>query len=210
VSWFVDQPEQPSQAAQLEGRTSRAIRDLAVPLKRVLDATAGGISRATQLEELAAWFMACSEPSAHALAWAGSGLGGARHFGVPEADPDATEANVSWWEGPPAPVDTTLRKLGRASPPPPPKPVPDRRRERQLLREAQARARAADDAASLGLVHALQIARPLDEAEIAVLLRLLSRALHTRRPAAGTAHIVRGTLVLEGHNLQVTPSGAPA
>jgi uncharacterized protein (TIGR02677 family) len=224
VAWFVGQPERPSQAAQLEERTSRAIRDLALLLKRVLDATAGGVSRATQLEALARWFMACpDDAAAHALAAASSGMSGARHFGAPEADPDATGPSMGWWDAPPSPVDTTLRKLGRTSAPPPPQPLPNRSRESQLLRLQQRAAREADAAAGRALVQTLALGRPLDDAELAVLLRLLSRALHTRRPASGSAHTVRGglrlrvlparghavvptvrgTLILEDHHLEV-------
>ena len=228
-SWFMDTTDQPSQAAQLEERTSRAIRDLAVLLKRVLDATAGGISRATQLEDLAAWFMACPDDStAHTLAAAASGLVGARHFGGPEADPDATAPTVSWWDAPPSPIDTTLRKLGRRSASPPAKPVPDKRKEKRLLRQRQAAERESNAKAGLSLVHALEIERPLTTEELTVLLRLLSRALHTRRAAAGSTDTVRGrlrlrvvpdehhtaiptdrgTLVVQDHRVEVSSSKA--
>jgi uncharacterized protein (TIGR02677 family) len=229
-SWFVDTPEQPSQAAQLEERTSRAIRDLAVLLKRVLDATAGGISRATQLEELAEWFIGCSDDdSAHALAAASSGLLGARHVGAPDADPDATAPSTSWWDAPPSPVDTTLRKLGRRSAAPPARPIPNRRREKQVLRQRQAAERESNAKAGISLVRAMDMDRPLNPEELTVLLRLLSRALHTRRPASGGAHTVRGrlrlrvvpakhhtairtdhgTLIVEDHRVEVSSSEAP-
>lgn len=225
--WFVDLPERPSQAAQLEERTNRAIRDLAVLLKRVLDATAGGISRASQLEDLAAWFLACpDEASAHALAAASSGLMGACHFGVPDAEPDAVPPSTSWWEAPPAAVDTTLRKRGKRSGAPPPSPVPDKRKEQRILREKQVSERTARAEAEQSLVRAFELEHTLTAAEFAVLLRLLSRALHTRRPASGIARTVRGrlrlrvvpdqartavltesgTLVVEDHRVEVTAS----
>lgn len=201
LAWFIGRPEQPSHAAQLEERMSRAIRDLAVLLKRVLDTTAGGISRASQLEELATWFAELPDDhTAHALAAAASGLDGCRHVGVPEADPDATAPTTSWRDGTPAPVDTTLRKQGRASAPPPPRPVPERRREQTLLRQRQQQRRDAVRAAGDGLIHAFDVGRPLEELELRLLLRLLSRALHTRSAASGSAHTVRGRL-----RLRVTP-----
>lgn len=229
-AWFLDAPGQPSQAAQLEERTSRAIRDLAVLLKRVLDTTAGGISRATQLEDLAAWFMACpDDETAHALAAAASGLRGVLHFGAPEADPDATSPSTSWLDAPPSPVDITLRKRGRRSASPPAGPIPNKQKQKRILRQRQADERASNAKAGLSLVHALDLDRPLSPEELAVLLRLLSRALHTRRPAAGSAQTVRGrlrlrvipepqhtaiqtelgTLLVEGHRVEVSSSGAP-
>jgi len=214
VAWFLERPGRPSQAALLEDRTNRAIRDLAVLLKRVLDVTAGGVSRGTQLELLAAWFAACpSDEEAHALAGLLSGLRAARHFGTPEADIDTTAPNESWWAAEPAPVDVTLRRHGRASSPGTPRAVPERTREKRVLSMRQAARRRREDTASGALLQAMTIGRPLDRDELRVLLRLLSRALHTRRPAEAMAGTTRGALRLriepaEGDMLVLTTRGA--
>jgi len=226
VAWFADRPGRPSQASMLEERTSRAIRDLAVLLKRVFDANAGGVSRATQLEDLAAALVACpDDATAHALVNATSGLRSARHFGVPLSGD--LDAGLSWWDAPPAAIDTTLRKRGRASPAAPPKPIPDRRLEQNVVRQRLLAQRDASAQAGRELVQALELTRPLREAELQVLLRLLARALHSRGPEATVAHTVhgrlrltlspsdrdttvpteRGTLVLPKHALRVEAAG---
>ena len=226
VAWFEASPRTPSQAATLEERTTRAIRDLTGLLRRVFDATAGGVSRATRLDELAAWFVACPhDAAAHALAHATSGLQRARHFGGAEVD--EIEPSTSWWDAAPAPVDTLLRKRGRTASPPPPTPLPDRARASLRLRARQRAAREADQLASEGLVASLGDMTPLDDAQLAVLLRLLSRALHARGAAHTQAQTVhgrlrmtltqaagdtvvptrRGTLRLVGFHLAVEPSG---
>ncbi len=199
-------------------------------LKRVLEATAGGVSRATQLEDLARWIAACpTDDEAHALVGLVSGLQGARHFGTPDLEPDEIDPSESWWSAPPAPVDTTLRHYGRTASPGTPKAVPDRRKEKTFLRRRQEDRRRKEDEASRALLASMTQCRPLDERELRVLLRLLSRALTTRRPAQTTIQTVRGrlrlrieaaeqdtlvrttrgTLLLEGHHLEVTESGAP-
>jgi uncharacterized protein (TIGR02677 family) len=213
VGWFVDAAEEPSQANLLEARTIRAIRDLAALLKRVLDSASGGVSRATWLEDLAAWFVACpDDDAASALASATSGLRCARHFGVPEPDPEAVHPSTPWADAAPAPVDTSLRRRGRPSPPSPPAALPDLRRETRLLRDRQQARREAEAAAASRLDPALREERPLDDLELTLLLRLLTRALQTRRPAEGTAETTRGRVRLrlepsEGDAAVVTERG---
>ncbi len=230
VGWFVDRRDQPCQATLLGERTNRAIRDLAVLLERVLEATAGGVSRATQLELLAEWVLACPDDThATALIGAFSGICAARHFGAPDDDPEATAPNTSWWEASPAPVDMTLRKRGKPASPGRPGAIDDRRKDREILRLRQARRRQQQARASEAMVDALQQARPLDEMELSVLLRLLSRALHSRAAASTSARTThgrlrlrlvpaedgtvvptcRGTLVLEGLHLAVERSSDP-
>ena len=194
VAWFEDTPGRPSQAASLDERTTRAIHDLTTLLRRVFDATAGGVSRASRLEELAGWFMACpDDATAHALAGATSGVSRARHFGTFTVDEDV-EPSTSWWDAPPAPVDTTLRKRGRTSAPGPPQPIADRAAASRHLRRRQQARQDVDRAASGALVNSLLHLKPLAAAELQVLLRLLSRALHARTATSTTAHTVRGRL----------------
>lgn len=197
VGWFVDRPGAPSQASTLVERTSRAIRDLAVMLRRVIEATSGGVSRATQLELLAEWIVACpGDDEAHALVQLTSGLRRARHFGGALEHPDQEESSTSWWEAPPARVDTTLRKTGKRSAAPPPSPVADRRKEKEVLRWRQAQRREAKARARQSMAEALGLERPLTREERVMLQRLLTRALHARRPAEGVARTTEGSLRL--------------
>lgn len=198
VSWFLGRPDRPSQADLLEERTNRAIRDLAVLLERVLEATAGGVSRASQLELLAEWVLACpGDDEATALVEAFSGVRSARHWGTPDRDPEDAAPGLSWWDSTPAPIDMTLRKRGHASSPGRPGALAQRPVERRLLRLRQEARRREQAGAAEGLFQALKLQRPLDELELAVLLRLLTRALHARRAVATTARTTRGRLRLE-------------
>ena len=194
VQWFDDSTGGRSKATSLVERTTRAIRDLTDLLQRVIDATSGGVSRARRLEELAGWFIACPDDSvAHALASVTSGLRGVQHIGVVHADP-SIEPSVSWWDAEPATVDTTLRKHGKSSPITPPKPIPDRRQANEVLRWRQLERRRQEAEAQKRLAVAVNMQTPLDPNERAVLLRLLSRTLHSRGPKDGKATSVYGRL----------------
>lgn len=193
-AWFDDSAGRRSQASSLVDRTTRAIRDLTGLLRRVVDATSGGVSRSRRLEELAHWFVDCpSDDEAHALAGATSGLATVQHIGVAHADP-SVEPTASWWDAPPAQVDTTLRKRGRTSSYSPPKPLPDRSQAAAALRVRQQTQRAQNAAAQERLVHCLTTDEPLDTTELAVLLRLLSRTLHSRNPVDERVSTVYGRL----------------
>lgn len=183
--WFVGSGAQPSLAEDLDLRTTRAIRDLAALLRRISDARRGGVSRSVQLELLARWFVALGDDDAHALFSLAFGLRSARHLTIAEGEP--VEGSPSWWETPGVSVDTTLRKHGKHGSPGRPALLRDVRAATERARAAQARLR--DDARSA--THALGSAplpgRVLTDPELAVLLRLLDRALQTRQPATGSA-----------------------
>ena len=227
-SWFLDRGATPSQAHRLEERTTRAIRDLSGLLRRVIQATAGGVSRASRLEDLAAFFVSCpDDEAAHALAFATSGLARARHVSAP-SDEDVDPA-TSWWDAPPAPIDSTLRKRQRGSATAPPKPIPDRSAAALRLRARQREDRAREQAASTSLAASIVDCAPLDAIQTDVLLRLLSRALHARgasdrstrtvhgrlrlslepRDGGSLVPTCRGVLHLPDHLLTVEPSGSP-
>ena len=228
-AWFVDRGNATSQASRLEERTTRAIRDLSSLLRRVIHATAGGVSRASRFEDLAGWFVACpSDDAAHALAYATSGLARARHLSAPSEE--EVEPSTSWWRAPAAPVDTTLRKRQRASATAPPKPIADRSAQARRLRLRQQERRAREQAARESLAASMVACAPLDPTQTDVLLRLLSRALHARGARASAAQTVhgrlrltltpssrgslvptsRGVLHLPDHELRVEPSGRGA
>lgn len=199
--WFVGSGEQPSRAEGLDARTTRAIRDLAALLRRVSDARRGGVSRAAQLELLARWFVALPDDDAgHALFSLTFGLRSARHLSIAEAE--ASEGAPSWWDAAPVPVDTTLRKRGQHGSPGRPAPLRDVRAAAAHARAEQARLRAETRQATQALGAAPLIERVLTDAELAVLLRLLDRALQTRRPAAGSV------AVSDGVRLRLTPDAA--
>lgn len=231
VGWFQDAPGTTSKASELGHRTTRAIAALAELLRRVLEVTAGGVSRVTEFELLAAWFMACpDEVSAHALAGLTSGARSARHLGAAHADPETISAQTSWWSAPPASVETTLRRHHKRPSAGRPMPIARKDAAEAMLAERQQRVRAALERARSALPLSLVDGSPLDDDQLRVLLRLLDRALRSRKPAAATIETVhgrlslrvrradtdarvatlRGTLVLPGAELRIHGGGASA
>lgn len=209
AAWFTPIEGQPSRAESLDGRTTRAIRDLAALLRRVADARKGGVSRAVHLEVLARWFAVLpSDDAAHALFSVTFGTRSARHLSLAEADPDAVAGATSWWEAPPVKVETLLRRRGQRGSAGRPAPVRDMREAQQRARSQQTAAREQLRRDQSGLVEARRAARALSDGELALLLRLLDRALSTRRPAMG--RVARGDpaagATLERVRLRLSPA----
>lgn len=133
-AWFAAEH---SPLAALDSHVSVAI-DWVLRMARLLsDRGRQRVDRHAEFRALARLFDRLDDDDAHA-AWAAAfGLFGARHLGVPEADPDRFGAAHSWWAADPAPVLGYLRKPGRT---PAPvgrvKPLADTSHARQLAAEA--------------------------------------------------------------------------
>ncbi|MFR9779406.1 TIGR02677 family protein [Micromonospora sp. MS34] len=203
-SWLAPPgPEGVSEADRLADATIGAIGDVLALLRRVTEARRGGVSRESQLRHLAAWFTrAGSQEAAHALFDVVFGLGGPRHVAVAHPDPEAIPTRLSWWEAPAVELSRTLVATGRAPGTGRGRPARVDRGEdrRHRLRADQlARERQLADAAGVLAEEGLDGLR-LDEAQTAVLLRLLDIALAARvggaarAPLAAAAHGVRLTL----------------
>jgi uncharacterized protein (TIGR02677 family) len=189
VAWFVAAPGRPATIDRLDARTTAAIADLASLLRQVTEARRSGVSRDAQLRGLAAWCWAAeSDQDAAALWSAAFGLRSARHLSVARDDPDLVRADRSWWDSPPVAVSTTLREHGKAPSPGRPAPLPDDWAARELARRRQLAARAAEADAARRLAADRLDGRALDDREVALLLRLLDRALQTRTVVAGRVH----------------------
>jgi uncharacterized protein (TIGR02677 family) len=208
VAWFIGGPEQRATIDRLDARTTGAIADLAALLRQVTEARRSGVSRDAQLRELAAWCWATETDGDAAALWAAaSGLRSARHLAGARDDPDLVRGDRSWWGSPPIGVATTLREHGRSPSPGRPAPLPDDRAARELGHRRQLAARAAEAEAAEALVtdHAGQ--RILDDREVALLLRLLDRALQTRTVVSGRVHAA-GTVAGLRLRLRPDPAGA--
>jgi uncharacterized protein (TIGR02677 family) len=190
-----------SEADRLSGATMAAIGDVLALLRRVTEARRGGVSRESQLRHLAAWFTAVgSDDAAHALFDVVFGLGGPRHVGVSHADPESIATRLSWWEAPAVELSRTLVQSGRAPGQGNGRPARLERSEaaRRHLRQRQLAEERVHVEAAAAL--AGDEAQDLDEAQAAVLRRLLDIALAARAagradtPVAAAAFGVRLTL----------------
>lgn len=209
AAWFTAVEGRPSRSEALDGRTTRAIRDLAALLRRVAESRNGGVSRAVHLEVLARWFAVLpSDEAAHALFSVTFGTRSARHVSIAEPDRDSPSAGKSWWEAPPVKVETSLRRRGQRGSAGRPAPVRDTREVLWRARVRQAAEREQLRRDQSGLVEARSAARPLSVGELDLLLRLLDRAFSTRRPVVG--QVARGGLVggatLERVRLRLAPA----
>ncbi|MFP4311822.1 MAG: TIGR02677 family protein [Nitriliruptoraceae bacterium] len=186
VAWFVGGPDDRATIDRLDARTTSAIADLAALLRQVTEARRSGVSRDAQLRELAAWCWAAPSDTDAAALWSlAAGVRSARHLAIAADDPEATRADRSWWQAPPVPVSTTLREHGRAPSPGRPAPLPDDRLAREYGRRRQLAQRAAQAEAARSLLDAPLHDRVLIDQEVALLLRLLDRALQTRTVTSG-------------------------
>jgi uncharacterized protein (TIGR02677 family) len=225
--------EATSEADRLADATVAAIGDVLALLRRVTEARRGGVSRESQLRHLAAWFTGVgSEAAAHALFDAVFGLGGPRHAGVAYPDPEAIPTRSSWWEAPAVELSRTLVQSGRAPGQGNGRPARVDRSDtaRRHLREQQLADERRFVEAAAGLADDDRLAADLDEAQTAVLHRLLDVALAARAggragtplaaaafgvrlvltPAPGqftTVHTKGGRLHIDGYTLRFTAAG---
>jgi uncharacterized protein (TIGR02677 family) len=203
--WFIGETGAPSTAERLDALTAHAIADLLSLLRRVMHGRRGGVSRESQLQFLARWFVdAASEDDAHALFGAAFGMRSARHLAIAHGDVDAMPIGRSWWTAPPVQVSATLRAHGKPPSPGRPGQLRDNSAARaKALAQQQAR-RAAEAAAAESLATTGIIGRVLGEDELALLLRLLDVGLQTRGSyATGDTPQRAGQLLAEGQLLNI-------
>lgn len=203
--WFVGEPGAPSTAERLDALTAHAIADLLSLLRRVMHGRRGGVSRESQLQFLARWFVAAaSEADAHALFGAAFGMRSARHLAIAQADVDSMPIGRSWWTAPPVEVSATLRAHGKPPSPARPGLLRDNAVARAAALAQQQARRAAEAVAAESLATAGITGRVLGEDELALLLRLLDVGLQTRGGyAGGDAQQQAGQLLAEGQLLNI-------
>lgn len=185
-AWFAAGDGGESRAAGLRDATRTAVSGIIALLRQVTEAQRGGVNRSSQLRHLAAWvFGAPDEGAAHALMSAAFGLRSARHLGGVHDDAEAISQRSTWWDAPGVEVSVTLFRRGKAPTPGVPQPVRAHAGLRADLRRRQAEEREAERAAAGRLLAGGAHDRVLDEAEVRVLLRLLTLATEARTVVAG-------------------------
>lgn len=111
-SWFL---ERQSPLEALNGQLRAAIDWILRGARRLRERHMQRINRASEYRALACLFDgAPNEDACHAIFDAAFGLFGARHYSVPEEDPELAGPTDSFWDASPAPVQGYLRRPGRS------------------------------------------------------------------------------------------------
>ena len=201
VSWFRAVPGLRARCAadELERTTATAIAELAALLRHLTQSRSRGISRDAELAHLAAWIAAAPDDRhATALFQAAFALSPARHLSVIDADAEPVPASVSWWDAEPVEVAGTLRTRGTGPRPGRPAPLPDDSAGRRLAEHRHADQRGVESRAAAALATVDLDAGELGDAQLRLLLRLLTRALRTGVTVSGTAtSVTSGPVVLK-------------
>ena len=189
VGWF-DASHGPTTVAELDRRTTTAVRELTGLLRRLLEAWGRGASRATDMVELARWFWALEElpdgaPAAHALFGATFGLAGCRHLSRSADEFGDVTPSTSWVDAPRVAVPKSLRATGRRSSPGNSASVPDNRAAREQLRRIRLDQVEREQAAVDLLALAGLEGRVLSNPEFEVLMRLIDTTLVEGVPVSG-------------------------
>jgi hypothetical protein len=220
-----------SRAEGLRTATRAAVSGVIALLRQVTEAQRGGVNRSSQLRHLAEWVWGTpDEPAAHALMTAAFNLRTARHLGAAHDDAEQISTRASWWDAPGVEISVTLFKKGKPPAVGVPQPARNNTAVKAELRRRQAAARAAERAAAGRLLSDGAHQRVLDDAEVKVLLRLLTLATESRAIVAGrlagasggndvltlrlvpdsrgsTVATTTGTLYLPGVRLELEPAG---
>ena len=231
-AWFIDDGTSQSQTAQLAAATRAGISSVIALLRQLTESQRGGVNRSTQLKHLARWVYDVPDTdAAHALMSAAFNLRLARHAGGVHDDTDLISPRLSWPDAPGVEVAMTLFRRGKAPSPGLPQRLQASKGARAELRVRQAEQRKREREAAQRLLG--NAGQQLGEAETAVLLKLLTRALEARTVVAGrvaggtgaddvlilrlipseqgsqvrTAH---GILHLPGLRLEIGPARRPA
>jgi uncharacterized protein (TIGR02677 family) len=214
-TWFVAGPAGPagpaapatygSRAAELGHATRAGVSTVIALLRQITEAQRGGVNRATQLRHLAGWVTNVADDDAgHALMSAAFNLRLARHLGGVHDDTDLISPRLSWQNAPGVEIAVPLFRRGKV----PGSGVPQRIHAqpglRAELRRRQAGHRAAERQAGRQLLRADLAEAVLDEAQTAVLLKLLTRALEARSVVAG--QITGGTGANDVLTLRLLPA----
>ena len=226
-----DHTDQQSRAEGLRTATRAAVSAVIALLRQVTEAQRGGVNRSSQLRHLAEWvFNTPDEGAAHALMSAAFNISSARHLGGAHDDAEQISSRSAWWDAPGVEISVTLFRRGKAPTPGVPQPVRANPAIKAELRRRQAAERQAGREAAQRLLRSGAHERVLDDAELKVLLRLLTLATEARTVVAGrlatasggndvlTMRLIpthagssvrtkNGVLHLPGFELQVEPAG---
>lgn len=189
VAWFAAVDGR-SRVAELDRRTTTAVRELTGLLRRLMEVRGRGASRATDMVDLARWFWGLHErpdgtAAAHALFDVCFGLGGSRHLARTLDEPDDHPPSTPWVDGPRVLVPSSLRDRGRVPSPGSTAAVPDDRRDRERMRRREQHLLDAEQTATRSLAAGALGTRVLSAAELGALLRLVDLALVAGVPVAG-------------------------
>jgi uncharacterized protein (TIGR02677 family) len=230
-AWFAPDDTAESRAEGLRTATRSAVSAVIALLRQVTEAQRGGVNRSSQLRHLAEWvFNTPDEGAAYALMSAAFNISSARHLGAAHDDAEQISSRSAWWDAPGVEISVTLFRRGKAPTPGVPQPARTNPAIKAELRRRQAAERQAGREAAQRLLRSGAHDRVLDEAEMKVLLRLLTLATEARTVVAGrlaaasggndvlTMRLIRdeagssvrtknGILHLPGFRLQVEPAG---
>jgi len=220
-----------ARAEGLRTATRAAVSAVIALLRQVTEAQRGGVNRSSQLRHLAEWvFNTPDEGAAYALMSAAFNISSARHLGGAHDDAEQISSRAAWWDAPGVEISVTLFRRGKAPTPGVPQPARANAAIRAELRRRQAAQRQAEREAAQRLLLSGAHERVLDDAEMKVLLRLLTLATEARTVVAGrlasgsggndvlTMRLVpnkagssvltkSGVLHLPGFELQLVPAG---
>src|SRR5260370_540772 len=185
-AWFADDAVTESKAAGLRTATPPAVsRVIALP-RQVPEAQRRGVNRSSQLRHLAEWvFNTPDEGAAYALMSGAFNIRSARHLGGAHDDDEQISSRATWWDAPGVEISVTLFRRGKAPTPGVPQPTRSNPALRAELRRRQAAERHAEREAAARLLQSGAHVRVLDDAEMKVLLRLLTLATEARTGVAG-------------------------
>jgi uncharacterized protein (TIGR02677 family) len=233
-AWFTDDTVEGPEQARAEGlrtATRAAVSAVIALLRQVTEAQRGGVNRSSQLRHLAEWvFNAPDEGAAYALMSAAFNLSSARHLGGAHDDVEQISSRAAWWDTPGVEISVTLFRRGKAPTPGVPQPARANPAIKAELRRRQAAERQAEREAAQRLLRSGVHERVLDDAELKVLLRLLTLATEARTVVAGrltsgsggndavtmrlcpneagsSVRTEHGVLHLPGFQLQLEPAG---
>jgi uncharacterized protein (TIGR02677 family) len=179
-AWFLPSGDGASRAELLDRATTASIRELLALLRRTLDARRRGVSRATELEALAARLHSADDADARALFNAAFQVHGQRWIRTYRDDAAVGGVGTSWHDAPPEPVHASLRQRGRAPSPGRTPPIRDATLGERRLRDQTTERETERRRLAHRVIEAVQQHRLLTEAELAALLRVVGRALSTR------------------------------
>jgi uncharacterized protein (TIGR02677 family) len=188
-AWFSDNDttaDKESRAEGLRTATRAAVSAVIALLRQVTEAQRGGVNRSSQLRHLAGWvFSAPDEGAAYALMSAAFNISSARHLGGAHDDAEQISSRSAWWDAPGVEISVTLFRRGKAPTPGVPQPVRANPAIKAELRRRQAAERQAERGAAQRLLRSGAHGRVLGDAELKVLLRLLTLATEARTVVAG-------------------------
>jgi uncharacterized protein (TIGR02677 family) len=191
-SWFISEPQRPSQARLLRARARAAIPQLLQVVATLNERRAGRSDRSADFRSLARWFaQAPRQQDLHRLWRAAFGLSPSRHLVAEHEDTDSpVPANTPWAEAPPLEISPRLRKTGSYERRGKPNRIVDRSAQRQRLAEFAAKEAAETAAARRVLVTErptrLADLGELDPTAFRLFLSLLGDALAASTPGQRT------------------------